>query len=110
MVNHLVLNLKSYSRTHCGTQRDINTISTLRFTRNIHLGDIGAPLNFCEEMDPSVDSEISVIETDDEIETPTSAVSVLISLIYYLRFCSYDVFQRHERGGSGDLEIVLVSD
>lgn len=67
-------------------QRDITTISTLRFTRNIHLGDIGAPLNFCEEMDPSVDNEISVIETDDEIGTSTSAVSVFVSLNVILDF------------------------
>ncbi|EIM85211.1 uncharacterized protein STEHIDRAFT_111838 [Stereum hirsutum FP-91666 SS1] len=65
VVNHLVLNLKSYSHRDNGlnTSRDYPH-SELQFARNRVLGNIGGPLVFDQDINSLIENDITATECD----------------------------------------------
>lgn len=87
MVNHLVLNLKSYSHRDNGldTSRDCPH-SELKFARNRVLGNIGSPLVFDQDINSLIENDILATERDvggplHGLDTPV--VSRMVQRLYF---------------------------
>lgn len=74
MVNRLVLNLKRYSNHESGaTTSHSSPLSQLKFHYSKTLGNIGAPLDFEQGIEPSVEIEVITSEIDGSHQSTAGA-------------------------------------
>lgn len=90
-MNHLVLNLRSYSRLPSGSdfKLDPSLETEIIFTQSRFLGNIGAPLDFDQDIDSILIEDGRHANVGEEVRTADLDVSLFTFLVQHTLLLSY---------------------